>query len=369
MSAILGSLLLGVTFLFLHVGAVPSNTETMISQLARTIYAGRGLMYLATITGTTVILIMAANTAFADFPRLGALAAADGYLPRQMTYRGSRLVFSRGIAALALIASGLVVFFQASVSALIPLYAIGVFLSFTLSQAGMARRWHKSGRMAAGVEVQEPGSVLRYDAGWQHKMIINAIGAVCTLAVTIIFAVFKFGEGAWIILLIIPSLVGVFFAIHHHYQGLARQLSLENHSEPVAMRRNRVIMPVAGVHRGTLAALRYAHSLTDDVTAVHVSIDPDDAAKVKAKWETWGAGTRLIILNSPYRTFFEPLLGYIDEIDEIRKPGDVITIVVPQFVPKHWLTTFLHTRTAETLRKVLLNRKNIVITEVPYQVE
>ncbi|RPJ45500.1 MAG: hypothetical protein EHM21_09335 [Chloroflexi bacterium] len=200
-------------------------------------------------------------------------------------------------------------------------------------------------------------------------MVINAFGALCTFTVMVLFAVFKFTEGAWLILLIIPALVAGFFAIHRHYRGLARQLSLENHAEPVGMRRNRVIMPVAGVHRGTLAALRYARSLSEDVTAVHISIDPAEADKVKAKWEIWGAGTRLIILNSPYRTFLEPLLGYIDEIDEVRKTGDVITIVVPQFVPKRWVTNFLHTRTAETLRKVLLNRENIVITEVPYQVE
>lgn len=369
MAGILGSLLIGVTFLFLHVHAIPSEYETMVSQLARTVYAGRGVLYLATITGTTVILIMAANTAFADFPRLSALAAGDGYLPRQMTYRGSRLVFSHGIVTLALIASALVIFFRASVSALIPLYAIGVFLSFTLSQSGMALRWWKSGRLQPEASLQERGSTLRYDSGWRHKMVINALGSFCTLIVMVIFAIFKFSEGAWIILLIIPALVIVFFSIHRHYQSLARQLSLENHMGPVSMRHNRVIMPVAGVHRGTLVALRYARSLSDDVTAVHISIDPAETCKVKAKWQLWGEGTRLVILNSPYRTFLEPLLKYIDEIDNDPTPGRIITIIVPQFVPRNRLANFLHTRTAETLHKALLNRSNIVITEVPYQVE
>ena len=369
MSGILASLLLAVTFLFLHVGAVPSEAETMISQLARTVYGGRSFLYMLTIIGTTVILVMAANTAFAGFPRLGALVAEDGYLPHQMSFLGSRLVFSYGIVALALIASALVMLFQASVSALIPLYAIGVFLSFTLSQGGMALRWWKSGHMRPGETKQERGSTLHYDAGWRFKMIINGFGALCTLVVAFIFAIFKFTEGAWIVLLIIPSLVAVFFFIQRHYQGVARQLSLSTHLGTTPMHHNRVIMPVAGVHRGTLAALRYALSLSDDVTAVHISIDPEEASKVKAKWSVWGEGTRLVVLNSPYRTFLEPLLRYIDEVDTNHNPGHVITIVVPQFVPKNKLANFLHTRTAESLRKVLLNRKNIVITEVPYQVE
>lgn len=369
MALILGSLLIAVTFLFLHVHAVPSEEETMISQLARTVYGGRGWLYLATISGTTIILVMAANTAFAGFPRLSAMAAADGYLPRQMTFLGSRLVFSRGIVVLALFASGLVIFFRASVSALIPLYAIGVFLSFTLSQGGMALRWWKSGHLRPGETIKERGSTVQYDPGWRHKMIINALGAFCTLVVMFIFAIFKFTEGAWIVLLIIPLLVVVFYSIHRHYKGLARQLSLENHMGPNFIRHNQVIMPIAGVHRGTLIALRYARNLSDDVTAVHISIDAEEANKVKAKWQIWGDGTRLVILNSPYRTFLEPLLNYIDEIDAARGAGHVITIIVPQFVAKRGLTTFLHARTAETLRKVLLNRSNIVITEVPYQVE
>src|SRR5512134_1808328 len=179
MSLILGSLFLSISFLTGEVQAVFSEEETVISQLARTIFGGRGILYLMLISGTTVILIMAANTAFADFPRLGALHAGDGFLPRQLTYRGSRLVYSRGIVALALIASALIVGFQASVTRLIPLYAIGVFLSFTLSQAGMARRWWKIGHLKAGEEIVEPGSTLKYEKGWKNRMVINGFGAVC----------------------------------------------------------------------------------------------------------------------------------------------------------------------------------------------
>jgi len=312
--------------------------------------------------------VMAANTAFADFPRLGALHAGDGFLPRQLTYRGSRLVYSYGIAALAIIASLLVIAFQASVTNLIPLYAIGVFLSFTLSQAGMARRWWKAGHLAPGVEIKEPGSILRRDEGWRHKMVINGIGSACTFVVMIIFAATKFRDGAWVVILLTPILVTIFFSIHHHYKNLARQLSLENHVPHSRISRLRVIMPISSVHRGTLAALTYARTLSDDVTAVHISIDETETAKLEDKWEIWGEGVRLVVLTSPYRLFLEPLLEYIDKISVTLRGDETITIVVPQFIPKHWWNTFLHTRTAELLRKVLLQRENIVITEVPYQV-
>ncbi len=197
--------------------------ETIISQLARTVFDGRGPLYLATIWGTTVVLIMAANTAFADFPRLGALHAGDGFLPKQLMFRGSRLVYSNGILTLSIIASLLIILFKASVTRLIPLYAIGVFLSFTLSQAGMARRWWKIGHLKEGEEIVEPGSTLRYVAGWKTKMAINGFGAVCTAIVMIVFAVTKFREGAWVVLILTPLLVTIFFTIHHHYKDLGPQ--------------------------------------------------------------------------------------------------------------------------------------------------
>ena len=312
MGGILAALLLGITYLARYIGAMPSESETVISQLVRTVYDGRGFMYIITIFATTIILVMAANTAFAGFPRLGALTAADGFLPRQLTYRGSRLVYSRGIAALAIIASLLVIGFNASVTALIPLYAIGVFLSFTLSQAGMARRWWKAGHLKPGTQVKEPGSILSHDDGWQHKMVINGIGSACTCVVAVVFAVTKFRDGAWIVLVLIPAMVMLFFAIHRHYVRLAGQLSLDNYLPLGRAERIRVIMPISGVHRGTLQALRYARQLSDDITAVHISIDAKDTAKVEDKWEHWGDGIRLVILDSPYRLFLEPLLEYID---------------------------------------------------------
>lgn len=369
MSLILGSLFLGLSFLTGKTHAVFSEEETVISQLARTIFEGRGILYLMLITGTTVILIMAANTAFADFPRLGALHAGDGFLPRQLTYRGSRLVYSRGIVSLAVIASILIIIFQASVTRLIPLYAIGVFLSFTLSQAGMARRWWKIGHLAEGVEIVEPGSTLKYEKGWQYRMIINGFGAICTAVVMVVFAVTKFAEGAWVVLILTPVLVTIFFSIHHHYKRLAKKLSLENIGviAPHAIR-HRVIMPVSGVHQGTLAALRYARMLSDDVTAVHVTVEPADAEKVRKKWETWGEGVRMVMLDSPYRLFLEPLLAYIADIAKQRQPGETITIVVPEFVAESRVTATLHTNTADLLRSQLKRQHGIVIINVPYHV-
>ncbi len=369
MSVILGSFFLGISYLTGQIGAVFSEEETIISQLARTVFEGRGLLYLATIWGTTVVLIMAANTAFADFPRLGALHAGDGFLPKQLTFRGSRLVYSNGIITLSVIASLLIILFKASVTKLIPLYAIGVFLSFTLSQAGMARRWWKIGHLKEGEEIVEPGSTLRFVNGWQYKMVINGFGSLCTAVVMIVFAVTKFREGAWVVLILTPILVSIFFTIHHHYKDLARNLSLEDFSgNPTRQTRHRVIMPISGVHQGTMDALRYARLLSDDVTAVHISLDAAETEKVQKKWITWGEGTRLVILDSPYRLFIEPLLEYLENVIEHRQPNETITVVVPQFMPSKRWHNVLHMQTANVLRSELLNRHGVVVTDVPYHV-
>jgi amino acid transporter len=369
MSLILGALFLALSFLTGQVHAVFSEEETVISQLARTIYGGRGFPYLMLISGTTVILIMAANTAFADFPRLSALHAGDGFLPRQLTYRGSRLVYSRGIMSLAVIASILIVIFQASVTRLIPLYAIGVFLSFTLSQAGMARRWWKIGHLKEGVEIVEPGSTLKYESGWQYRMAVNGFGAICTAVVMVVFAVTKFAEGAWVVLILTPVLVTIFFSIHHHYKGLAKELSLDNFGVvPPHNTRHRIIMPISGVHQGTLAALRYARMLSNDVTAIYVMIEPAESEKVRQKWKMWGQGVRMVMLNSPYRLLLEPLLEYITGIAQQRQPGETITIVVPEFVSNSRMATALHTNTAGLLRSQLKRQPGIVIIDVPYHV-
>jgi hypothetical protein len=295
--------------------------------------------------------------------------AEDGFLPRQFAYRGSRLVYSRGIIALTVIACLLIIAFNASVTGLIPLYAIGVYLSFTLSQAGMARRWWKIGHLRPGGEAKERGSTLHSESGWRSKMIINGFGALCTAVVMLVFSVTKFREGAWIVLALIPFLVVILRAINSHYRRLAQNLSLEDFREPPPVPRHRIILPISSVHQGTLAALRYAQMLSDDVTAVHVSIDPEEAERVRHQWEIWGKGVRLVILESPYRLFLEPLLQYIDELASQRQPNETITIVVPQFVPRRWLYNLLHTQTAMLLRLVLLFKRGVIITDVPYQVE
>ena len=258
--------------------------------------------------------------------------------------------------------------FDASVTALIPLYAIGVFLSFTLSQAGMARRWRKAGRLQEGQELQEAGSVLRHQKGWRLRMVVNAVGAVLTAIVTLIFAVTKFHDGAWVVIIVIPLLVALFFAIHRHYQDMAGRLSLDDFGAPPRLARHRVILPISGVHRGTVNALRYARILSDDITAVYVSTDAAAAEAVARKWGQWGSGVRLVIVNSPYRLLLEPLLGYIKQVADRRQPNEVITIVVPQFVPRKRWHELLHAQTAVLLRLALLFRPGIVITNVPYRV-
>ena len=371
MSSILGVLLLAITFLSHQIGAVPSAMETVISQLARTVYDGTGLMYFLMIAATTVILIMATNTSFADFPRLSALLAGDGFLPRYLAFRGSRLVFSRGILFLAFVASILIIVFRASVTALIPLYAIGVFLSFTLSQAGMARRWWKTGKLTRGEEIEEVhvhATPLHPDPKWQIKMAINAFGALLTLVVAIVFAITKFRDGAWVVLILIPIIVFVFRTINAHYRSLAKSLSLENYSAVPNITRKRVILPVSGVHQGTLQALRFARSLSNDVTAVHVSVDPEQVERLKRKWDLWGEGVRLVILESPYRLLHEPLMDYIASVAEHRQPNDTIIVVVPEFVPEHWWQNLLHTQAALTLRFAFRSMPGVVIMDVPYQV-
>ena len=367
MSTLLGVLFVGIVYLLGVIGAVPSESETVISQLARTTFGNRGLLYLGTITATTIILVLATNTAFADFPRLSAIIAEDGYMPRQLAYRGSRLVFSRGIMTLTAIASLLIIFFNASVTALIPLWAVGVFLSFTLSQAGMARHWWNNRQLAAS-QLSEKEVVDRYDRGWRWKLAINGLGSVTTAIVTLIFAITKFVDGAWIIVLLLPTVVVNFYAIHRHYASLARDLSLEHYGQPPPSKRHRVIMPVSAIHQGTLEALDYALSLSDDVTGVHISTDSDQTEKLRHKWSLWGKGARLVVIESPYRTFLEPFLEYVNELCSILQTNERLTIVVPQFIPKHWWHNLLHTQTAFWLRFMLLNKKGIVITEVPYQV-
>ncbi|MBI5193053.1 MAG: APC family permease [Nitrospirae bacterium] len=368
MSAILSVMFLGITFLSYKIGAQFSWTETVISQLGRTVW-GRGTLWYVLLSATTMILIMAANTSFADFPRLGALQAGDGFLPRQLTYRGSRLVFTFGIVSLAVFSSILIIIFRAETTSLIPLYAIGVFLSFTLSQTGMAVRWLKSSKLKEGEEIVQQGGVVRYDAKWRLKFVINSIGAIVTAIVTVVFTIAKFTQGAWVVALLIPLLVLIFYRIHYYYRDLAGELSLENFGAPTRVKRNRVLLLVSGVHRGVLYSLRYAASLSEDITALYVATDPVEAENFKRKWDQWGNGVRLVVIDSPYRQLIEPVIGHIEKMAEDRRPQEMLTIVVPHYVPAHWWQNFLHMNTAIILRAALLRQKNIVVMEVPYHMK
>lgn len=327
-------------------------------------------MYYLTVSATTIILIMAANTAFADFPRLSALVSADGYLPRQLSAPGSRLVYSRGIMILAAVASFLIIIFQASVNRLIPLYAVGVFISFTLSQFGMAKRWHRVSKLKEGEFIEQHGSKQGYDKRWHLKMYLNGFGSICTFVITIIFGVTKFVSGAWFVLVLTPLLVLLFSSIHHHYEKIAKDLSLKDgESSPAIISHHQVLLLVSGVHQSSLRALRYARSISDDITAIHVATNPEESEKIEKRWAEWGDGFRLVILESPYRLLVEPLAAYIQKLEQTQDPNEVITVVVPQFVSKAPFTDLLHAKAADVLRNALIYYPNVVITEIPYDID
>ena len=361
MALILGAMFLGISFLARALAVVPAEHETVVSQIGRQVF-GDGPLYLALQVTTTLILILAANTSFADFPRLSAILARDRYLPHQLTNLGDRLVFANGIVTLAILASALVVLFGGLTHRLIPLYAVGVFLSFTLSQAGMVRHWYK---------LRGPG--------WTWKMAVNGLGAVATGVVLGIIVTTKFIHGAWIVILLIPLFVGMFRAIKRHYLSVAEQLTLEGVShEPweglASRKRQKVIVPISGVHRGTLEALRFARSLSKDVTAVVVDVDPQVTDRVRGKWPLWGQKVPLTVLESPFRSTLGPLVAYLDERDRHEPERGLAVIVLPEFVPARWWHELLHNQTARAIKRALLYRrgasdKNRVIIDVPYHLQ
>lgn len=349
MAVFLLTMFLGITWLSGY-GAVPNNEESVLSQIGRGVF-GEGILHTILQFATAGILFLAANTAFADFPRLASFIARDRFLPRQFTSLGDRLVFSNGIVLLATSSAILVVIFSARVTNLIPLYAVGVFLGFTLSQTGMVRRWFR---------LKQPG--------WQRSALLNGLGALTTFIVLWVIIIAKFMEGAWMIVVLIPVIVLMFLGIHKHYTTTAKQLSLEGLAPPPPLR-NTVIVPVSNLHRGVINALKYAESIAPgNVTAVHVSMDEEQTAKLRAKWVKWGGDTPLVVLDSPYRSLVRPLIRYLDEIDK-RWDNDIVTVVLPEFVPAKWWHHLLHNQTALLLKGGLLFRKNRVVTSVPYRLD
>jgi hypothetical protein len=311
---------------------------------------GDGIPYYAIQAATTLILLLAANTAYADFPRLSSILARDRYLPRQFSNQGDRLVFSNGIVILSGFSIALLVAFEGDTHALLPLYAIGVFISFTLSQSGMVRRW---------LRLQGPG--------WQWRMCVNGAGAITTLIVLLTLTVTKFHEGAWIVVLVIPILVALFLIVHRHYDEVAEELSLTGFEGPPALQHT-ILIPIGDLHRGVVRALQYARTLAGPsvaIRAVYVETDPARTARLEEKWGQWGLGVPLVVLTSPYRSLLRPLLEYIDSI-QARGGEQMITVVVPEFLPRKWWQHVLHNQTALVIKAALLFRRNTVVADVPY---
>ena len=344
------TMFVGITVLAHVYRIVPSESETVVSQIARGSFGGRGILYFCVQIATMLILVLAANTAYADFPRLASIVARDGYLPRQFANQGDRLAFSNGIVALSVFAAILLIAFKGDTHALIPLYMIGVFISFTLSQTGMVMHWRR---------LREPG--------WRSSAVVNGIGALATAVVLVIVTVTKALEGAWIIVVLIPVLIAVFKATRRHYRHVAAQLSLRGWKRE-GPQHSIVLVPISGVHRAALQAVGYAQSLSTDVRAVFVDIDAAATDRVRADWATWGNGTRLEVLASPYRSLMEPLMDHINALQE-ASPRDYVTVILPEFVPARWWQHLLHNQTALLIKGALLFKPRVVVTSVPFHLE
>jgi amino acid transporter len=343
-------LFIGITYLAYDLGIVPREHETVVSQIARHVFGG-GLVYYEIQFVTMLILLLAANTSFADFPRLSFFLARDRFIPRQFATQGDRLVFSNGIVILGAVALVLLLVFQGDTHQLIPLYAVGVFISFTLSQASMVRRWFR----------------LRGE-GWWWRMFFNALGAGATGIVMVTIATTKFSHGAWIVVLLIPTLVTLFLTVRRHYETVARQLSLEDVPPPHPLD-NTVLVLVGDLHRGVVRALQYAQTLSQNAKAVYVETDPERTRRLEERWGKWGMGVPLIVLNSPYRSLLGPLMDYIDQLRKQRGENHVVTVVIPEFLPARWWQQLLHNQTALLIKGQLLFRKNVVVTDVPYHLK
>ncbi len=349
MAAILTVLVFGLSWAAQHFGIVPlefgqPGYKTVIAQIAQSLF-GEGWAFYSILTVTALILFLAANTGFADFPRLSQFIAKDGFLPRQLMSVGDRLVYQNGIILLAVLSIALILVFNANTHSLIPLYAAGVFLSFTLSQAGMVAKFIRSGQYGV-------------------KVAISSVGTLTTGAVTIILLITRFTEGAWILLVAIGLMMAIMAGIRGHYDYLAKELSVTP-DDKVREVRTTVILLVPRLHRGILKAIAYATAMARDVRAIHVTLDAKGVGQIKEDWTKFGADIPLVILESPYRSFVKPVIDYIDQTIA-EDPDMMVTVIVPQAVPKHWWHSILHNNAAVPLKIALGSRKNVVITNVRY---
>jgi amino acid transporter len=354
MAILMGVLLLGSLGLTQYLAVVAGPDETILSALARRIL-GTGFGYYLIQIGTMLILAVAANTSFAGFPRLAAVLASHGYAPRQLTNLGDRLVYQNGNLILALGTAILLVAFNGDTHLLIPLFAVGVFLAFTLSQAGMVVHWWREHRR-----------------GWFLKALINGLGGLATAVTLLVVGYSKFLQGAWISILLIPILVWVFIQVHRHYNEVAQELSLKG--LPPSLRPAppmRVVIPVSGVHRGVVEAINIARSISNDVTAVYVELEPGMGDKVRAEWDRWWPDVHLAVIPSPYRSIIQPFLSYLDQTDREHNDGTLAAVVMPEFIPAHWWQGLLHNQTAFVMKNILLyGRRRLgytrVIIDVPF---
>jgi amino acid transporter len=355
MSGLLGIMFIGIAFLIMHFHIMPLKNETALSQIAANVF-GRNYMYYYIQITTMLVLYLAANTSYNGLPPLLSILAKDGYMPRYLGLRGERLNFSNGIVLLSIVAGLLIVIYQGNTEDLISLYAIGVFMSFTIAQTGMVVHWRR-----------ERGQ------GWFMKSLLNGFGAVVTGVVVLIIAVTKFMYGAWMVLLFIPIMISIFKKIRAHYNDMADQLHLNSQcpeqSFAVARGKNLVIVPVASPTSVVAETMKYARAISDDIIALHIATDEETGTKVREKWECWNPGVKLVTIYSPYRLVIQPLIDYIEELGEKKAPEDYITILIPEFETKKWWHRLLHNQTGWVLRTLLILKKNVVVTTIPYHLK
>ncbi len=358
MAILLAILFIGITWVGTQYQIQPTEEggPTAVAQVATAVFGADSPLFVLFQTATALILFLAVNTSFNAFPRLAAILAEDGFMPRQLAFRGDRLAFSWGIVALAIVAATLIIIFGGDVHLLIPLYSVGVFVCFTLSQTGMVRHWFA---------VKE--------TGWWWRAAVNAFGGVLTLVVLIVVASVKFANGAWLVVILIPTIVAVMLFIQRQYAASTRQLALSDDAvirEP--LREERAVVPVPGLNRAVVQAVNVARSISDDVRAVFISDDPDETADVRVRWERQVPGVPLVVVESPYRALVGPLIAYLDVLDRAwppDKPSPITFVVVPEYVARHWWERILYNQSSKRLRTVLVGRPHTVVVNVPYRRE
>ncbi|SEO49637.1 APC family permease [Paenibacillus sp. OV219] len=348
MGTILGAMFIGISLLAYWYGIVPNEKETVVSQIANATF-GRGMIYYAIQAITALILFLAANTAYSAFPLLAFMLANDKYMPNAFKVRGDRLGFSNGIIFLGVFSALLVVLFHGDTENLIPLYAVGVFIPFTLSQLGMMVRW-----------------IRLKPARWGVGLCVNTIGMLTTLIITLIFIFTKFSQ-IWMVFIFLPIVIMGFFKINRHYQNTADELRVNIDKEKPAIKGSTIVVPVAGITKVVLQSISYAKSLTDNVVAVYVGFDEEEIERLERKWEEWDPGVRLIVLRSSYRSIIRPLVRFIETVEWKTQETDHITVLIPQFITKHWWHNILHNQSSLLLRAYLFTQKDVVIATVPYR--